>query len=83
MNAPFDPPGSLQDLSFDGRRLWNDWIAEQIDAAIAGNPTENDGPRTQFFNEQKSPPHADRVERDIAWTAFTGSSDQLTSERQR
>lgn len=66
----FDPPGFAQDLTEPHRRLWSDWISEEMDAAIAGNPGANDGPRPQFFNPLRNAPGADAVEADVAWTAF-------------
>jgi hypothetical protein len=71
MNA-FDPPGFLTD--FDPKLLaaWSDWISEQIDDAVAGQPQlyDFDAPRPRFFNPLNTPPAADAVEKDITWTAF-------------
>jgi hypothetical protein len=68
----FDPPGFLIDFDNDQRAAWSDWISQQIDDAIAGQPHlfDFDAPRPHFFNALKTPPSADAVEKDITWTAF-------------
>lgn len=66
----FDPPGYLDDLDEEQRVGWADWISSELDSARQGSPPQNNGPRLQFFNSRVTPPSADAVEEDIAWTAF-------------
>lgn len=70
----FDPPGFLDDLDKNGRRLWSDWVSSQIDQA--SNVTDKDsglanyGPRPQFFNPLRVALADDVKEQDVIWTAF-------------
>lgn len=67
----FDPPGFLEDLEPQQRLAWSDWIAQQIDAARAGQPQlyDFDAPRPRFFNALTTPADG-ATEKDITWTAF-------------
>ena len=68
----FDPPGFLADFTAEQAKAWSDWIAGQIDDAVAGRPDlyEFDAPRPRFFNALATPQAADAVEQDVSWTAF-------------
>jgi hypothetical protein len=66
----FDPPGLLDDLDPGAREEWSRWISDSINAAHAGKPDENDGPRMQLYNPLTTDTDGDAQTRDIAWTAF-------------
>ena len=70
MTFTFDPPGHLDDLDEAQKRAWHGWISAQMDKVQAGDPSVNDGPRTQFFNAARIAPDADAVTEDISWPAF-------------
>ncbi|GAQ90897.1 hypothetical protein KFL_006990030 [Klebsormidium nitens] len=74
----FDPPGFVDDLtSAAEKRGWSDWISRQMDRAVKGTPSRNDGPRRQFLNPSKpSTPLVEPVTyKDISWTAFPRQVD--------
>ncbi|MEU5475015.1 hypothetical protein AB0H16_32385, partial [Streptomyces lydicus] len=55
--SSYGPPGGLTDLSDFGRKAWDVFVSDNIDAAIKGpDPAEvlNDGPRSQFYNLTKT-----------------------------
>ena len=68
----FDAPGFLTDLNEQQKIAWSDFISEQCDAAVRGNPDalDFDGPREQFFNPMKVDQDADAKVVDITWVAF-------------
>lgn len=68
----FDPPGMLSDFNDEQRAAWSDWISEQFDAGVVGDPQnwDFDGPRDQFYNPLKLDTAADAQSVDISWTAF-------------
>jgi hypothetical protein len=67
----FSPPGNVDDLLPANRKAWSDFLTERFFIpSKAGNPAQNDGPRSQFFiptvDDVAGPP----VEQVITWTAF-------------
>ncbi|HEX8650245.1 MAG TPA: hypothetical protein VF708_05345 [Pyrinomonadaceae bacterium] len=69
--SKFDPPGFLKELTAKQRTAWSDFISEQEDEAIAGDPSvPNDSPRAQFYNPVKTDTANDQAELVITWTAF-------------
>lgn len=84
--AKFDPPGLLNDLTEQQKDAWSEWISQQIDDAIAGDPIglEFDAPRAQFFNATQVDFAADMATLDIEWTAFPRNVQiNSISDRQR
>ncbi len=82
----FDPPAFLDDFTQEQKDAWSEWISQQIDAAIAGDPVdlEYDAPRAQFFNATKVDFASDMVTLDIEWTAFPRNVQiSSISDRQR
>jgi hypothetical protein len=68
----FDPPGFVDDLNEAQKIAWSDFISDQFDRAVKGNPDELDfdAPRAQFFNPMKIDQDADAKSVDIKWVAF-------------
>ncbi|MBY5523582.1 phospholipase D-like domain-containing protein [Rhizobium leguminosarum] len=66
----FDPPGFLDDLDPAGKEGWSQQVSGWLDAARSGSPSDNDGPRHQFFNPLANPPDADAEVATISWNAF-------------
>lgn len=84
--ANFDPPGFLDDLTPQQQTAWSEWISDQIDSAIAGDPVglEFDAPRAQFFNATQVDFAADLTTLAIEWTAFPRNVQiNSISDRQR
>jgi hypothetical protein len=82
----FDPPAFLDDFTQEQKDAWSEWISQQIDGAIAGDPVglEFDAPRAQFFNATKVDFAADMATLDIEWTAFPRNVQiSSISDRQR
>lgn len=67
----FSAPGGLTEFTEANALLWSEYLSSRFfDRSKDGTPTENDGPRTQFFN-----PVTDEVEGPLAtavvtWSAF-------------
>jgi hypothetical protein len=80
MASIFNPPGYLDDLSAEQKLEWSGWISDNLDSAVKGNASENDGPRPQFFNPAKKPIGGESITKDISWTAFP---KQLSSPNDR
>lgn len=80
----FDPPGFLDELSANQKKLWSQFISGRINASIKGRPDEvaNDSPRPQFYNPVETDTADDVQTAVITWTAFprnvliNSSSDQ-------
>lgn len=82
----FDPPGFVEDLTAAQKIAWSDFISDQFDSAVNGNPDELDfdGPREQFFNPMKVDQDADAQSVDITWVAFPRNVTVSTvSDKQR
>ncbi len=82
----FDPPAFLDDFTQEQKDAWSEWISQQIDAAINGDPVnlEFDAPRAQFFNATRVDFAADAATLDIEWTAFPRNVQiSSVSDRQR
>jgi hypothetical protein len=84
----FDAPGFLQDWNEAAAKKWSEWISTRLDEVRASDGSREGlsgyGPRLQFFNPLTTPPAADAVDRDIAWTAFPRIVQlQSISDRQR
>ncbi|MER7153861.1 hypothetical protein [Streptomyces lydicus] len=71
--SSYGPPGGLTDLTDFGRKAWDVFVSDNIDAAIKGpDPAEvlNDGPRSQFYNLTKTDTAPDAQTATVSWTAF-------------
>ncbi|MDT0610446.1 hypothetical protein [Streptomyces lancefieldiae] len=86
----YRPPGSLDDFDDFGRKAWNAFISNSVDAAVKGpDPDEvlHDSPRPQFYNLTSADTAGDATRAVISWTAFprvikiTSSSDVQRWER--
>lgn len=67
----FTPPGFADDLTDANKALWSKFLSDNYFArSKEGNPDENDGPRTQFFDPTMDTVEGELVEKVIAWTAF-------------
>jgi len=71
MAMRFSPPGSVDDLSPDGRDRWSEDLGDLIAASRKGNAkVPNDSPRPQFFNPLDTPEAPDRTTAVLRWGAF-------------
>lgn len=70
--AKFDPPGFLKDFNAAQEIQWSQFMSDQFDNAVKGNPDDLDfdGPREQFFNPLKVDIDQDKKVVDITWTGF-------------
>ncbi|MFE0186413.1 hypothetical protein [Streptomyces sp. NPDC058989] len=71
--SSYGPPGGLTDLGEFGRKAWDVFVSDNIDAAIQGpDPGEvlHDSPRSQFYNLTKTDTAADARTATVSWTAF-------------
>lgn len=67
----FSPPGYVNDLSEKNKALWSTFLSTKyFMRSKMGNPSENDGPRTQFFDPTVDDIEGSLVEAIITWTAF-------------
>ncbi|MEY9606271.1 phosphatidylserine/phosphatidylglycerophosphate/cardiolipin synthase-like enzyme [Bradyrhizobium japonicum] len=65
-----DPPGYLDDLNEAHKEQWSQKVSGWLNTACRGNPANNDGPRSQFFNPLTNPPSEDAQVAVISWNAF-------------
>src|SRR4051794_14182999 len=86
----YGPPGNLDDFDGFGRKAWNAFISNTVDAAVKGpgpNEVLHDSPRPQFYNLTSTDTAGDAIRAAISWTAFpriikiTSSSDVQRWER--
>lgn len=82
----FDAPGFLDDFNEQQKKAWSDFLSEQFDQSVRGNPDQFDfdGPREQFFNPMKVETGADSQSVDITWVAFPRNVTVVSvSDKQR
>ena len=65
----FTPPGHLDELSANGRKLWNEFLDKELEDARRGDGNPTDSPRAQFFNPKRTPIAEDAATKPIFWTA--------------
>src|SRR5262245_28188934 len=65
-----DPPGFLEDFTEAQKDGWSQKVSGWLDRAQRGRPSNNDGPRKQFFNPLKQAPGPDATVAVISWNAF-------------
>ena len=66
----FSPPGNADDLTDENKTYWSDALSKSFASSKTGDSSENDGPRTQFFNPTTDDVPGGLVEQVITWTAF-------------
>jgi hypothetical protein len=68
--AGFDPPGGVGELDAEAQERWSQQVSGLIADAVAGNPSEHDGPRAQFFDPTVVDVGPDAADRQVFWFAF-------------
>lgn len=83
--SAFNPPGNLTDLNNVGLEIWNNFVSDRTDEAIAGSSvTTHNSPRSQYYNLTKTDTDADATTADVSWTAFPRQVKiRSVSDRQR
>jgi hypothetical protein len=62
----FDPPGFLDELNADQKKMWNDFISGTVDSEMTG---PNSGGH-HYYNPTKTDPGGNVQTAEISWTAF-------------
>lgn len=78
-DVALDPPAFLDDLDAPGRELWRAWLDAEFTQAKAGNPSANDGPRTQFFDPREAAALEPLDTASPSWFAFPNNIKSSTA----